>query len=116
MEAQKSIIGKKFYPVNNSYSSIISKDKAKERFYLAGTVTTTPVLVEAVSEPYEESIENIVGEQKTYTFINVSFEGNIYRILYIEGIKDRNTFCSSEHDGSMIDDEDYDDFVDDDSI
>ena len=70
----KELIGKSYWPRDNSY--IRDFDGEWGDLYKKEC--------EIVSVPFKETIENIVGEKKDYTFILVKYDGKIYRTLFGE--------------------------------
>lgn len=75
-------IGDECYTIDNSY--IWNKTKNCDGHLtqsLAGTDMIDPVKVRVVSEPYNLEIINLLGEQHTHQFIDVEYNGDIYRVL-----------------------------------
>ena len=74
-----SIIGKNYYPSDNSYVICLETQKEPVGYYLAGTQTGhSAKLCKIISEPY--SAKNVFGN--TCTFVNVLYNKNTYRVLY----------------------------------
>lgn len=67
-------IGKKLYPIDNSYCYNI---ETKEQAYLAGTAWEDPKLVQIISAPFIE--KNCHGDE--HEFVKVKYEGRIYVVL-----------------------------------
>ena len=78
-----SYIGKKYIANDNSYCLNLSDPHGAD-YRLAGTIDEDPKEAEIVSEPYEFDIKSFKGEYRTYTFINVKYNGDIIRILFDE--------------------------------
>lgn len=74
----KHDVGKFYYPVDNSWQKSLTNDN--EYPCLAGMNDGSRVLVLIVSAPYNELIE-FIGKTYLNTFVNVLYNGNIYRVL-----------------------------------
>jgi hypothetical protein len=69
----KELIGKPYWPRDNSY---ITDSEGKSADLYKKTC-------EIVSVPYKETVHTIVGE-KEYAFILVKYNGKTYRVLFGE--------------------------------
>jgi hypothetical protein len=75
-------IGDECYTVDNSY--LWNKTKNIDGHItqpLAGTDRLPQVKVKVVSEPYDFEITNVLDTRETYEFIDVEYNGDIYRVL-----------------------------------
>lgn len=77
-EKKKSIIGKRMLVRDNSYAVLCDKKEVEGRLYNK--------VVEIVSEPYEDYVDNGLGNYYKYTFVNVRSldSGLFYRVLFYE--------------------------------
>lgn len=77
-EKKKSIIGKRMIVRDNSYIVLCDNKDVEGRLI--------DNVVEIVSEPYEEYVENISGNYYKHTFVNVRSldSGLFYRVLFCE--------------------------------
>lgn len=93
-EKPNSLIGRKYYPVDNSYIKHILGEKVEGWIDLVGCMGNSQRETIIVSEPYEDKCECKHMDNKwfneIYTFINVLYQNTIYRVLYFEhGLKKR---------------------------
>lgn len=90
---EKSVIGKYYYPFDNSYcincsnnksALIVQRNESFDGTYYPNKEEDGASFT-IVSEPYEE-IVNFLGKDYKYIFVKVksSLTGNIYRTLYNE--------------------------------
>ncbi|QQO97027.1 hypothetical protein Nekkels1_27 [Cellulophaga phage Nekkels_1] len=79
----KNIIGKTYIANDNSYSINLTYSNRDCR--LAGCYISKPKLAKIVSEPYTFRIKsNVMDEGFEHKFINVEYNGDIFRVLYNE--------------------------------
>lgn len=91
---KKGVKGEICYPADNSYS-VLLKDNSKA--YLASTLGDYSSPVTVLGDPYLQQVETF-GRIHTHEFVNVLFEGEIYRVL--------NTFHDSFE--SMVESVEFD--------
>ncbi|AGO47359.1 hypothetical protein Phi19:1_gp069 [Cellulophaga phage phi19:1] len=79
----KNIIGKTYIASDNSYSINLTYPQRDCR--LAGCNLSRPKATKIVSEPYLFRIKsNVMDEGFEHEFINVEYNGDIFRVLYNE--------------------------------
>lgn len=76
-EVETKIIGKKMYPVDNSYSFTIGIDQYP---YLAGTCNTLAKKVLIVSEPYKLEVTKY-SKPRYLEFVTVSYKGRFHVVM-----------------------------------
>jgi hypothetical protein len=85
IKATKNDIGRGLYPVDNSYVRNLSVDinvnKNPKIPCLAGNIWQPPKLVEIVSGPYIDVASGHGIECYECEFVNVQYEGDVYRVL-----------------------------------
>lgn len=84
MKATKDDIGKKLYPVDNSYSQDLSTGKyatPNNNAGLAGAVWTPAVKCTIESEPYIITVPAAAGNLVTREMVIVSYGGKKYLML-----------------------------------
>lgn len=78
---KKGKIGEFLYPSDNGYSKNLTNIFHKGEIMLAGNAWKKPELVEVISEPYKSTVSYVGITPTEHEFVNVKFNGEIYRVL-----------------------------------
>lgn len=81
VKENKSLIGKKYCPIDNSYILVLSASYYNQESIftqLAGSIFHYPVECTIVSEPYKQKVVGLFDNYKEEIFINVEYNNHIY--------------------------------------